>query len=102
MNCRPSRARAFFTFAIFLPLLLLGLVACRGGKQTINGQVVALDPAARTFSVQATDGKKYDFTFPAEGTEIDVTHLKEHMDEKKSVKVEFTGDNPPYMASYAH
>lgn len=102
MNRTRPMARAFLTFGVFLPLLLLALVGCGGGKRTINGQVVALDPAARTFSVQATDGKKYDFTFPAAGTEIDVTHLKEHMDEKKSVKVEFTGGDPPYVASYAH
>ena len=97
-----SIAQAMLAHVVFLLFLSLSLVACGGGKQTINGQVVALDPAARTFSVQATDGKKYDFTFPAEGTEIDVTHLKEHMDEKKSVKVEFTGGNPRYLASYAH
>ena len=102
MNRLRVAMRAFVICGVLLPALLFSLAACSGGKQTINGQVTALDPSARTFSVRATDGKQYDFAIPAGDTTIDITHLKEHMDEKKQVKVEFTGSRPPYVASYAH
>lgn len=93
--------RAFFLVALLLLALPLALGACAGGKQTINGQVVAVDAQAQTFSVQTGDGKRYDFKVKA-GSSVDLTHIKEHMDEKKEIKVEYTGDAPPYEASYAH
>ena len=82
--------------------LPLALAACGGdGKQAITGQIVAVDAAAKTFSVQAADGKKYDFRVKA-GSDVDIVHVKEHMDNKKEIKVEYSGANPPYEASYAH
>ena len=95
--------RAIFIMALLLLALPLALGACGGdgGKQTINGQVVALDAQAQTFSIQTSDGKRYDFKKKS-GSDVDFTHIKEHMDEKKSIKVEFTGSTSPYEASYAH
>ena len=95
--------RAIFVAALLLLALPLALGACGSGdsKQTINGQVVALDAQAQTFSVETSDGKRYDFKKKS-GSDVDLTHIKEHMDEKKSIKVEFTGNSSPYEASYAH
>ncbi len=87
-------------FALLLAVVL-ALGACGGSKQSINGVVVAVDAQAQTFSVQTSDGKRYDFKKKA-GSDVDLTHIKEHMDEKKSIKVEYAGDTPPYEASYAH
>lgn len=94
--------RTLFIVALLLLALPLALGACGGaGKQTINGTVLAVDAQAQTFSVQAEDGKRYDFKKKS-GSDIDFTHIKEHMDEKKSIKVEYTGTSSPYEASYAH
>jgi len=81
--------------------LPLALSACGGdGKQTITGQVISVVPSANMFSVQTADGKRYDFKVKA-GTNIDLVHVKEHMDTRTQIKVEFTGTTPPYEASYA-
>ena len=94
--------RALLMMALLLLALPLALGACGGdGKQSITGTVVAVDAQAQTFSVQADDGKRYDFKKKA-GSDVDFTHIKEHMDEKKSIKVEYTGTTSPYEASYAH
>ena len=52
--------------------------------------------------MQATDGKKYDFKVPSGSAKVDLTHIKEHMDEKQEVEVRYTGDTAPYEATYAH
>ena len=97
-----ARMRLAVLCTCLLLALPLALAACGGaGKQSITGQVVAVDATARTFSVQTADGKKYDFKVK-EGSGVDIVHIKEHMDNKKEIKVEYTGTTPPYEASYAH
>lgn len=95
-------ARLRFSAVVLLVILALPLTlgACGGnGEQKITGQVVAVDATAKTFSVQASDGKRYDFKA---GSGVDLTHVKEHLDEKKQVEVRYTGTSSPYEASYAH
>lgn len=98
---RRSRILAIVALALAL-ILPLTLAACtRDGEHSIKGQVVSVDATARTFSVQATDGKKYDFKVPS-GSSVNLTHIKEHMDEKKDIEVRYKGDTSPYEANYAH
>ena len=94
--------------ALLLLLLLavpLALGACgtanAGAEQSVKGQVVSVDAAAKTFSLQGTDGKKYDFKAKS-GSSVDLVHVKEHMDNKKEIEVKYTGTTAPYEASYAH
>jgi hypothetical protein len=89
------------TWVAFLLVLPLALSAC-GGERSIKGQVASVDATTRTFSVQATNGKKYDFKVPSGSAKVDLTHIKEHMDEKQEVEVRYTGDTAPYEATYAH
>ncbi len=96
-----KRSFVVFWFALVL-ILPLALSACGGGEQSIKGTVSSVDATARTFSVQATDGKKYDFKVPSGSAKVDLTHIKEHMDEKKEIEVRYTGDTAPYEATYAH
>ena len=94
--------RAVFIVAVLLLALPLALGACGGeGKQSITGQVVAVDAQAQTFAVQTSDGQRYDFKKKSGGN-VNLTHIKEHMDEKKQIKVEYSGETSPYEASYAH
>jgi hypothetical protein len=89
--------------ALALMLALPGtLTACAGGDDSIKGQVTAVDAAARTFSVQAEDGKKYDFKVPEGSTAVDLTHIKEHMDQKTVIEVKYKGGTSPYEPTYAH
>jgi hypothetical protein len=97
---RSSRVVALLAIALAL-ILPLALSACAGDDQSIKGQVTAVDATTRTFSVQADDGKKYEFKVP-EGSNVSLTHIKEHMDEKKSIEVKYKGDSSPYEATYAH
>lgn len=95
-----ARLRVIVLVFLVACALPLALGACGGsGEQKITGTVVAVDAAAKTFSVQASDGKRYDFKA---GSGVDLTHVKEHQDEKKQVEVRFTGTSSPYEASYAH
>lgn len=97
MSARLRIGALILLMALALPL---ALGACGGnGEQKITGQVVAVDAAARTFAVQGSDGKRYDFKA---GSGVDLTHLKEHQDEKKQIEVRYTGSSSPYDASYAH
>jgi ABC-type Fe3+-hydroxamate transport system substrate-binding protein len=81
--------------------LALALAACTG-EQSIKGQVTSVDATARTFVVQATDGKTYEFKVPSGSAKVDLTHIKEHLDQKKEIEVKYRGDTPPYEATYAH
>ena len=95
-----ARLRIIALIVLAALALPLALGACAGnGEQSVKGQVVAVDAAARTFSVQASDGKRYDFKA---GSGVDLTHIKEHQDEKKQIEVRYTGTSSPYEASYAH
>lgn len=87
---------------VLLLALALALTACASSEQSIKGQVTAVDATARTFSVQATDGKKYDFKVPSGSAKVELTHIKEHMDQKTQVEIKYKGDTPPYEATYAH
>lgn len=88
------------TLILFIALALpLALGACGAGEQKVTGQVLAVDATAKTFSLQGSDGKRYDFKA---GSGVDLTHVKEHMDEKKQIEVRYTGTTAPYEASYAH
>lgn len=83
-------------------LLPLALGACGGsGERTVKGRVVAVDAAATTFGIVASDGKRYDFRVKP-GSEVDLVHVKEHLDSNKEVEVRYTGTSAPYEASYAH
>ena len=97
---RGSRILALLTLALMLALPF-ALTACGGSEKSIEGQVTAVDATARTFSVQADDGKKYDFKLPA-GSTVDLTHVKEHMDEKEKIEVKYKDGTSPYEATYAH
>jgi hypothetical protein len=97
---RGSRILALVALALLLALPF-ALTACAGSEKTIEGQVTAVDATARTFSVQADDGKKYDFKVPA-GSTVDLTHIKEHMDEKEKIEVKYKDGSSPYEATYAH
>ena len=97
---RGSRILVFLTLALVLTLPL-ALTACGGSEKSIEGQVTAVDATARTFSVQADDGKKYNFKLPA-GSTVDLTHIKEHMDEKEKIEVKYKDGASPYEATYAH
>ena len=90
---------------VLLLVLPLAVGACGSGgsasaEQSVKGQVVGVDAAAKTFSLQATDGKKYDFKVKV-GSSVDLVHVKEHMDNKKEIEVKYTGTTAPYEASYA-
>lgn len=91
------RIAALVLFVVLVLPVALG--ACgSAGEQKAAGQVVAIDATARTFSLRASDGKRYDFKA---GSGVDLTHVKEHMDEKKQIEVRYTGSSAPYDASYA-
>ena len=98
---RGSRSIALLMLA-FILILPVALTACAGGENSIKGQVTAVDATARTFSIQAEDGKKYDFKVPEGSTKVDLTHIKEHMDQKKVIEVKYTGETSPYEPTYAH
>jgi hypothetical protein len=97
---RGSRLFALLALALMLALPF-ALTACAGDEQSVKGVVTAVDATARTFSVQTDDGKKYDFKVPA-GSSVNLTHVKEHMDEKKRIEVKYKGDASPYEPTYAH
>ena len=98
---RGTRLLAIVAFVLVLALPF-ALTACtKSGELSIKGTVTAVDATARTFSVQATDGKTYNFKV-ASGSSVDLTHIKEHMDEKKQIEVKYSGTTSPYEASYAH
>ena len=97
------RLARVLVFIVALTLALtVTLAACGGAERSIKGQVTAVDATARTFSVQASDGEKYDFKVPSGSAKVDLTHVKEHMDQKKEIEVKYQGDTPPYEATYAH
>lgn len=91
--------------AIILCLCLLGVIALAlpgcgsSGEQMIKGTVIAVNATNRTFSVQATNGKRYDFKA---SSSVDLVHIKVHMDEKALIEVRYSGSTPPYTASSAH
>ncbi|CAA9558374.1 MAG: hypothetical protein AVDCRST_MAG18-872 [uncultured Thermomicrobiales bacterium] len=94
------RSRILLLGVALLLALPLALGACGGASErSITGQVVAVDATAKTFSVQATDGKRYDFKA---GGGVDIVHVKEHMDGKKQIEVKYSGTTSPYEASHAH
>lgn len=95
-----ERCRIVVLILLIALVLPLALGACGGaGEQKVTGQVLAVDATAKTFSLQGSDGKRYDFKA---GSGVDLTHIKEHMDEKKPIEVRYTGTTSPYEASYAH
>jgi hypothetical protein len=98
---RRSRILAIVAFALALTLPLTLAACTRDGEHSIKGTVSAVNATDRTFSVQATDGKTYNFNVPT-GSSVDLTHIKEHMDEKTQIEVRYKGDTSPYEASYAH
>lgn len=98
---RGSKLVAIVVFALLLTLPLALSACTKSGELSLKGTVTAVDATARTFSVQATDGKTYNFKVPA-GSSVDLTHIKEHMDEKKQIEVKYSGTTSPYEASYAH
>lgn len=91
--------RAFVAIGLFLPVSA-ALAACGAGERTIKGRVVAVDAATTTFSIAASDGKRYDFRVKP-GGEVNLVHVKEHLDTNKEVEVRYTGTSSPYEASYA-
>ncbi len=95
-----QRHRLLVLTMILFGALALVLSGCgTNGPKSVKGTVVAVDAAAKTFSIQGTDGKKYDFKA---GSGVDLAHVKEHMDEKAQIEVTYTGSTPPYDASAAH
>ena len=98
---RGSRTLALLALALIL-VLPVALTACARGENSLRGQVTAVDATARTFSVQAEDGKKYDFKVPEGSTKVDLTHVKEHMDNKTQIEVKYKGETSPYEPTYAH
>ncbi|MFN8511234.1 MAG: UxaA family hydrolase [Chloroflexia bacterium] len=91
---RGTRLLAIVAFVLVLALPF-ALTACtKSGELSIKGTVTAVDATARTFSVQATDGKTYNFKVPT-GSSVDLTHIKEHMDEKKQIEVKYSGTHRP-------
>ncbi len=98
-----ARQMLLLVLLLALPLAVgaCGSGGSGGAEQSVNGQVVGVDAAAKTFSLQATDGKRYDFKLKTGGS-VDLVHVKEHMDSKKEIEVRYTGSTAPYEASYAH
>jgi hypothetical protein len=98
---RGCRTLALLALALIL-VLPVALTACAGGENSIKGQVTSVDATGRTFSVQTEDGKQYDFIVPEGSTKVDLTHIKEHMDQKRVIEVKYTGETSPYESTYAH
>lgn len=98
-------SRQIALLVLFLLFLPLALGACGGAgadaERSVKGQVSGVNAGAKTFSLQGNDGKKYDFKVQA-GSNVDLVHVKEHMDNKKEIEVKYSGSTAPYEASYAH
>lgn len=66
-----------------------------GPQATVTGQVTAVDPNARTFTVQGTDGRSYNFTVSA-GSQVDLTALATNLTSKQQVTITYRNTTPPY------
>lgn len=67
-----------------------------GGPQaTVTGQVTAVDPNARTFTVQGSDGRSYNFTVST-GTQVDFTALATSLASKQQVTITYRNTTSPY------
>ena len=66
-----------------------------GPEATITGQVIKVDPAAYTFTVQAADGKTYDFLATTD-SRVDFTALASNLVSKQQVTVLYRNTTPPY------
>jgi hypothetical protein len=53
------------------------------------------DPTAQTFTVQASEGKTYDFTVTT-GTQVDFITLASDIVSKQQVTVTYRNTTPPY------
>ena len=92
---KPMR-RVYVVLCIMLAVVALTLTACGGSSQpTIKGTVTKVDLPTKTFTVQATDGKSYDFKMVAD-SKGDLSEIKEHMDLKKQIEVKYRGTTSPY------
>lgn len=66
-----------------------------GPQATVTGQVTAVDPNARTFTVQGADGRSYNFTVSA-GSQVDLTALATNLTSKQQVTITYRNTTPPY------
>lgn len=74
---------------------LAGAAGTPGPEATITGQVTKVDPAAYTFTVQAADGKTYDF-LATTNSRVDFTTLASNLVSKQQVTVVYRNTAPPY------
>lgn len=66
-----------------------------GPEMTVTGQVTAVDPTARTFTLQATDGKSYEFAVNP-GINVDFTSLANNLASSQQITVTYRGTTAPY------
>jgi hypothetical protein len=66
-----------------------------GPEMTVSGQVTAVDPAARTFTLRATDGKTYDFAVNP-SIDVDFTSLANNLASTQQITVTYRGTTAPY------
>ena len=69
--------------------------AASGPEMTVTGEVTALDPVARTFTVRGADGKDYAFVASA-NSQVDLTTLAANLASRQQVTVSYRGTAPPY------
>ena len=88
--------RVFAVLAVALVVVALALTACGGGgQQRVKGMVTRVDLPSKSFTVQGSDGKSYDFKMVAD-SKGDLAEIKEHMDLKKAIEVTYRGTAAPY------
>lgn len=81
--------------AVTTATALAGSAGTSGPEATITGQVTKVDPAAYTFTVQAADGKTYDF-LATTNSRVDFTALASNLASKQQVTVVYRNTTPPY------
>jgi hypothetical protein len=70
--------------------------AVSGPQATVTGELMKLDPAARTFTVRGTDGKDYDFSASA-NSQVDLVALASNLASKQQVTITYSGTTAPYQ-----
>ena len=68
-----------------------------GPEATVTGRVTAVDPVARTFTVEAAGGASYDFTVSPH-TGVDFASLANNLASTQQVTVTYRGVASPYEA----
>src|SRR4051794_1271212 len=66
-----------------------------GPEATVTGRVTRVDVAARTFTVQGTDGTNYDFTATT-NSQVDLATLASDLATKRDVTVTYRNTTSPY------